>query len=180
MSMSASGASTSRAICLLQTASRFCWWANWASTRNGSWRSRSTGINCMDYGSLIPSHGISQVRSHTATSRISPFESGWIERVRAAKPDVIYALLNVHALRLIDAVLDAKLDIPIVFHFKEGPFIAHEHGTWPILVRIHARKCRSGIDHAREPRMVPTRDRRDARRIQNLYLWTGTCLSSIG
>ncbi len=67
-----------------------------------------------------------------------PVAPGWVERVQAAQPDVIYALLNWQALSLIEQVLDANLGIPIVFHFKEGPFICHERGLWPILVRVLA------------------------------------------
>jgi hypothetical protein len=69
-----------------------------------------------------------------------PLDARWRERVLAAQPDVIYALLNWHALPLVNALLDAKLGIPIVFHFKEGPFICLEHGTWPQLVRV-LREC---------------------------------------
>jgi hypothetical protein len=65
-----------------------------------------------------------------------PLDRRWVERVRALDPDVIYALLNWQALPLIEAVLDAKLGIPIVFHFKEGPFICLEHGLWPLLLRV--------------------------------------------
>ncbi len=65
-----------------------------------------------------------------------PYEHQWIDLVRAAQPDVIYALLNWFALPLIRDVLDARLNIPIVFHLKEGPFIAFEHGMWPTLQRV--------------------------------------------
>ncbi|HEX6293280.1 MAG TPA: glycosyltransferase family A protein [Herpetosiphonaceae bacterium] len=65
-----------------------------------------------------------------------PYDRRWIERVREVAPDVIYALLNWQALDLIRAVLDARLDIPLVFHFKEGPFICKEHGLWPTLLRV--------------------------------------------
>ncbi len=65
-----------------------------------------------------------------------PYDHQWIDRVRAAQPDVIYALLNWFAAPLIRDVLDARLDIPVVFHIKEGPFIALEHGLWPSLQRI--------------------------------------------
>jgi hypothetical protein len=65
-----------------------------------------------------------------------PFDRRWAERVRAIAPDVIYALLNWQAVELIDAVLGADLDIPLVFHFKEGPFICQERGLWPALMRV--------------------------------------------
>ncbi|MEF2277457.1 glycosyltransferase [Deinococcus sp. YIM 134068] len=65
-----------------------------------------------------------------------PLDDHWADRVRALRPDVIYAGLNWHALPLIERVLDARLGIPLVFHFKEGPFICHEKGLWPTLVRL--------------------------------------------
>jgi glycosyltransferase involved in cell wall biosynthesis len=65
-----------------------------------------------------------------------PYDRQWAERVRAIRPDMIYALLNWQALALIGAVLEADLGIPLVFHFKEGPFICQEHGLWPLLIRI--------------------------------------------
>ncbi len=65
-----------------------------------------------------------------------PYDRQWRERVRAVQPDVVYALLNWQALRLLEEVLDARLGIPFVFHFKEGPFICLDHGLWPTLVRL--------------------------------------------
>ncbi|EYB69146.1 hypothetical protein DEIPH_ctg011orf0128 [Deinococcus phoenicis] len=65
-----------------------------------------------------------------------PLDGDWADRVRALQPDLIYALLNWQALPLIGRVLDARLGIPLVFHFKEGPFICHEQGLWPTLVRV--------------------------------------------
>ncbi len=64
-----------------------------------------------------------------------PYDHAWRARVRALRPDIIYALLNWQALPLIAEVLDADLGIPLVFHFKEGPFICQEHGLWPTLMR---------------------------------------------
>jgi hypothetical protein len=63
-----------------------------------------------------------------------PFDEHWKERVKEIAPDFIYALLNWQALPLIESVLAARLDIPIVFHFKESPFFAMEMGLWPTLV----------------------------------------------
>ena len=65
-----------------------------------------------------------------------PFDEHWPEAVRVAAPDVIYGLLNWQALRLIDAVLDADLGIPLVFHFKEGPLACYDRGVWPTLMRV--------------------------------------------
>ncbi|PYE56495.1 glycosyltransferase family 2 protein [Deinococcus yavapaiensis] len=64
----------------------------------------------------------------------------WLDRVKAARPDVIYALLNWQDVRLLrdvqEAVREARLGVPFVFHFKEGPFICLEHGLWPDLVKL--------------------------------------------
>jgi hypothetical protein len=65
-----------------------------------------------------------------------PLDRQWADRVRAFAPDVIYALLNWQALPVIEAILDARLGIPLVFHFKEGPFICLEKGLWPLLTRV--------------------------------------------
>lgn len=65
-----------------------------------------------------------------------PFDQHWVARVREIRPDIIYALLNWQAVPFIARVLDANLGIPFVFHFKEGPFICLEHGTWPTLLRL--------------------------------------------
>jgi len=65
-----------------------------------------------------------------------PYDGAWKDRVRELRPDVIYGLLNWQAVALIDEVLGAGLGIPAVFHFKEGPFICHERGLWPALVRV--------------------------------------------
>src|SRR3712207_7931144 len=42
-----------------------------------------------------------------------PLDRSWRERVRAARPDVIYALLNIQAVPLIREVLEADLGIPL-------------------------------------------------------------------
>lgn len=67
-----------------------------------------------------------------------PYDRRWPERVYAIRPDVIYALLNWQAVELIGEVQAACPDIPLVFHFKEGPFICQERGLWPTLVRLLA------------------------------------------
>ncbi|CAN5259087.1 hypothetical protein BH18CHL2_BH18CHL2_02020 [soil metagenome] len=65
--------------------------------------------------------------------------SGWREAVRALRPDVIYALLNWHAVPLAHDVLQAGLGVPFVWHFKESPFACLERGTWPELVQLYER-----------------------------------------
>jgi hypothetical protein len=61
----------------------------------------------------------------------------WHEAIRHIQPDVIYALLNWQAVPFAHEVLMATPGIPFVWHFKEGPFICLEKGTWPQLVDLH-------------------------------------------
>jgi glycosyltransferase involved in cell wall biosynthesis len=68
-----------------------------------------------------------------------PLDRRWPERVREAHIDLIYALLNWQAVALIDEAVAQLPDMPLVFHFKEGPFICQELGLWPALMRIMRR-----------------------------------------
>jgi hypothetical protein len=61
----------------------------------------------------------------------------WRDAVKRIQPDVIYALLNWQAVPFAHEVLMATSGIPFVWHFKEGPFICLEKGTWPQLVDLH-------------------------------------------
>jgi len=65
--------------------------------------------------------------------------SRWQEQVRQIKPDVIYALLNWQAVPFVHQVMRENPGIPVVWHFKEGPFICLEHGCWEELLEITAR-----------------------------------------
>ncbi len=69
--------------------------------------------------------------------------AGWLDAVREIRPDVVYALLNWQAIDIAQQVLDgirsAGLPIPFVWHLKEGPFEARQHGLWPALVDLHVR-----------------------------------------
>jgi hypothetical protein len=57
--------------------------------------------------------------------------------VRRIRPDVIYALLNWQAVPFAHQVLRENPGIPFVWHFKEGPFICLEKGTWRELAELH-------------------------------------------
>jgi hypothetical protein len=61
----------------------------------------------------------------------------WREAVERLQPDLIYALLNWQAVPFAHEVLMATPGIPFVWHFKEGPFICLEKGTWPQLVDLY-------------------------------------------
>jgi glycosyltransferase involved in cell wall biosynthesis len=64
------------------------------------------------------------------------YARGWRSRVRDVRPDVIYALLNYHAVPLVHEVIQARFGVPVVFHFKESPFACLRYGLWPALVEI--------------------------------------------
>ncbi len=65
-----------------------------------------------------------------------PFER-WRESVRRLQPDVIYALLSWQAVPFAWEVMRANPGVPFVWHFKEGPFICMEQGTWRELVDLY-------------------------------------------
>lgn len=64
---------------------------------------------------------------------------GWRDAVRRLKPDVIYALLNWQTVPWAHHVLAENPGVPFVWHFKEGPFICLQKGTWPLLAELHTR-----------------------------------------
>lgn len=61
----------------------------------------------------------------------------WREAIQRIQPDIIYALLNWQAVPFAHEVLMATQGIPFVWHFKEGPFICLEKGTWPALIDLY-------------------------------------------
>lgn len=61
----------------------------------------------------------------------------WREAVQRLQPDVIYALLNWQAVPFAHEVLLATPHIPFVWHFKEGPFICLEKGSWSQLIDLY-------------------------------------------
>lgn len=63
--------------------------------------------------------------------------SNWQAAIRKLRPDVIYALLNWQAVPFAHQVLLDNPGIPFVWHFKEGPFICLEHGSWNQLIDLY-------------------------------------------
>jgi hypothetical protein len=61
----------------------------------------------------------------------------WRAALRRLRPDVIYAQLNWQTVPFAHEVLLASSGIPFVWHFKEGPFICLEKGTWPQLLDLY-------------------------------------------
>jgi glycosyltransferase involved in cell wall biosynthesis len=72
--------------------------------------------------------------------------SRWQQAIRELRPDIIYALLNWQAVPFAHEVLSARTGIPFVWHFKEGPFICQEKGTWPQLVDLY--RGAGGVIHS--------------------------------
>ena len=62
--------------------------------------------------------------------------TGWRAAVRAARPDVVYALLNWRAVPLAHEIVSARLGIRFVFHFKEAPQRCIARGEWPLLSEV--------------------------------------------
>lgn len=61
----------------------------------------------------------------------------WQDEIRRVAPDVIYAQLNWQAVPLAHQVLRDNTGIAFVWHFKEGPFICLEKGSWPRLAELY-------------------------------------------
>jgi hypothetical protein len=68
-----------------------------------------------------------------------------VAAVRRIRPDVIYGLLNWHAVPFAAEVRRRLPSIPFVWHFKEGPFICRERGTWADLMELTSRS--TGVVH---------------------------------
>lgn len=62
--------------------------------------------------------------------------NNWEEEVKKIQPDIIYALLNFQAVPIAFEVLKANTGVPFVWHFKEGPMICREKGTWSELIEL--------------------------------------------
>jgi glycosyltransferase involved in cell wall biosynthesis len=61
------------------------------------------------------------------------------EEIARVRPDVIYALLNWQAVPFAHEVMCANPGVPFVWHFKEGPFICLEKGTFAPLLELYRR-----------------------------------------
>jgi len=63
----------------------------------------------------------------------------WKRALQKVKPDVIYALLNWQAVPFAHQIMEENPGIPFVWHFKEGPFICLEKGSWTQMVDLYRR-----------------------------------------
>ncbi|MCU0498870.1 MAG: glycosyltransferase [Anaerolineae bacterium] len=60
-----------------------------------------------------------------------------IDALHDLQPDLIYAQLNWQAVPFAHAVLKRKGAIPLIWHFKESPFICMDRGTWSQLIDLY-------------------------------------------
>lgn len=75
---------------------------------------------------------------HLPFGNVEDLDSNDIENeIKRICPDVIYALLNVASVNIAHQVLKLGLDIPFIWHFKEGPFLCFEHGLWGKLIDLY-------------------------------------------
>jgi hypothetical protein len=63
----------------------------------------------------------------------------WRQDIGRLGIDLIYALLNWQAVPFAHEVLLANPGVPFVWHFKEGPWLCMERGTWPQLTDLVTR-----------------------------------------
>lgn len=60
----------------------------------------------------------------------------WLEAFEEIKPDIIYALLNHQAVPFAHYIMRNNPGVPFVWHFKEGPFICRQTGSWKELMEL--------------------------------------------
>lgn len=61
----------------------------------------------------------------------------WQAALRRIRPDVILAGLNWQAVPFVHHVREQVPEVPFIWHFKEGPFICLEKGTWAQLIDLY-------------------------------------------
>lgn len=66
-----------------------------------------------------------------------PYEN-WKNAIQEIKPDIIYALTGTVAVPLAHEVLRNKGNIPMVSHFKEGPYDCIRKGDWAKLIELYS------------------------------------------
>ena len=82
---------------------------------------RYTSVGPFPFGNV---KNIPYENRHTAITQINP--------------DIIYAQLNSIAVPLAHEILKNKGDVPMVWHFKEGPFDCMKRGYWDKLIDLYS------------------------------------------
>jgi glycosyltransferase involved in cell wall biosynthesis len=65
-----------------------------------------------------------------------PFDKDWKDKVLEAAPEIILGMQNWNSISICHQILDSKIEIPFVFHYKESPHHAMVMGLWPKLRRL--------------------------------------------
>lgn len=94
---------------------------------------------CELYGLWMrkPTHDFSAVGPLPFGNVIDIPYDKWETEIRKVKPDIIYAGVNIGAEILSHEVMKKCPDIPFVWHFKEGPFLSMQCGTWDKLMDLY-------------------------------------------
>lgn len=91
-------------------------------------------------------YGLWMPRPNLAFSTVGPLPFGhiediplenWREKVRQINPDIIYGLLNWGAIGWCYEIAKAFPDIPFVWHYKEGPYLAMKIGNFGELIYLY-------------------------------------------
>lgn len=85
-----------------------------------------------DTAHSLPDSNIRTIPSNVTDAELT-------RHIDSFRPDVAYGLLNYHAIPMILRVMRAVPHIPLIFHFKESPFLAMREGLWNSLVEIVGR-----------------------------------------
>lgn len=62
----------------------------------------------------------------------------WIEELQTIKPDIIYAQQGYDSVKFAHLVMKNNPSIPFVWHFKEGPQICRNDGSWNELLELYS------------------------------------------
>lgn len=62
----------------------------------------------------------------------------WKQEILQIQPDIVYGLLNWQAVPFAHEVQRFCTHIPFIWHFKEGPFICLEKGTWNEMIELYS------------------------------------------
>jgi glycosyltransferase involved in cell wall biosynthesis len=103
---------------------RICAFEEYGHTMYGLWISK-------------PTYSFSTVGHLPFGNVIDISYENWEQKVREIHPDIIYATLNYGVIPLAHEVLQRKLNIPFIWHFKESPFFCQQSGTWDKLIDLY-------------------------------------------
>lgn len=86
-----------------------------------------------------PTHSFHAIGPFPYCDIINISYQNWTEQVKKIQPDIIYALQSFGAVSIAHEVMTAKLNIPFVWHCKEGPSASLSKGDWDKLIDLYYR-----------------------------------------